>query len=139
MDYSQSFAISASGMNLERTRVEVAALNLANANTVAGPDGQVYRPMRVVARAAFAQAVTQGLGATTPQVQLEPTQQPPRMVYEPGHPMANEQGFVAYAGVDTATEMVTLMSATRAYEANVAAMNAARTMSLKALDIGGNT
>ena len=50
MDYSQAFAISASGMTLERTRVEVASLNLANANTVAGPDGKTYQPLRVVAR-----------------------------------------------------------------------------------------
>lgn len=137
MDYTQAFAISASGMTLERTRVEVAALNLANANTVAGPNGAVYHPLRVVARAGFADAVTQGLNATT--VQIEPTQQEPRMVYEPGHPMANARGFVTYAGVDTASEMVTLMSATRSYEANVAAMNTARSLALKALEIGGNT
>jgi flagellar basal-body rod protein FlgC len=70
-------------------------------------------------------------------VSVEPTDLPPRMVYEPGHPLANEKGFVAYTGVDSATEMVTLMSAMRSYEANVAAMNAARTMALKALEIGG--
>lgn len=137
MDYNQSFAISASGMTIERTRVEVAALNLANANTVAGPDGSVYRPLRVVAQAAFADAVTQGLSGAN--IRVEPTLQPPRMVYEPGHPMANAKGFVTYAGVDAASEMVTLMSATRSYEANVAAMNTARNLSLKALEIGGNT
>lgn len=136
MDYSQAFAISASGMNLERTRVEVAALNLANANTVADPDGNVYRPMRVVARASFAEAVTQGMQAVS--VQVEPTLQPPRMVYEPGHPLANARGYVTYAGVDTATEMVTMMSAMRSYEANVAAMNTTRNLTLKALEIGGN-
>lgn len=137
MDYNQTFAISATGMTIERTRVEVAALNLANANTVAGPDGSVYRPLRVVAKAAFADAVTQGLNGTT--MQIEPTLQPPRMVYEPGHPMANAKGFVTYAGVDAANEMVTLMSAMRSYEANVAAMNTARNLTLKALEIGGNT
>jgi flagellar basal-body rod protein FlgC len=136
MNYTQVFAISAGGMDLERTRMEVAALNLANANTVAGPDGKVYQPLRVVAQAAFSDAVTQGLGTTS--VQIEPTQQPPRMVYEPGHPMANAKGFVAYAGVDAATEMITMMSAMRSYEANVAAMNTARNLSLKALEIGGN-
>jgi len=60
------------------------------------------------------------------------------MVYEPGHPLANERGFVAYANVDSATEMVSMMSATRAYEANVSAMNTARTLALRALDIGSN-
>lgn len=140
MDYSQAFAISASGMTLERTRVEVAALNLANANTVAGADGALYRPLRVVARAAqasFADTVAEGLAAA-PVVSLEPTRQAERMVHEPGHPMADARGFVAYAGVDAATEMVTMMSATRSYEANVAAMNTARSMALKALSIGGN-
>lgn len=138
MDYSKAFAISANGMSLERTRVEVAALNLANANTVAGSDGKVFQPMRVVARAEFAEAVSKGLDAAA-QVNLEATQVQPRMIYEPGHPLANERGFVAYANVDTATEMVTLMSAMRAYEANVAAMNTARNMAVKALEIGGNT
>ncbi|CAM3548062.1 flagellar basal body rod protein FlgC [Paracidovorax anthurii] len=137
MDYSRAFAISASGMTLERTRVEVASLNLANANTVAGPDGKLYQPLRVVARTSFGDAVAQGLEARH-SVSLEPVQQGPRMVYEPGHPMANARGFVAYAGVDTATEMVTLMGAMRSYEANVAAMNTSRNMALKALEIGGN-
>ncbi|EZP49874.1 MULTISPECIES: flagellar basal body rod protein FlgC [Delftia] len=136
MDYSQAFAISASGMTLERTRVEVASLNLANANTVAGTDGKLFQPLRVVARTSFSETVAQGLAAN-PVVSLEPTQQPARMVYEPGHPMADARGFVSYAGVDTATEMVTMMSAMRAYEANVAAMNTARSMAQKALTIGG--
>lgn len=138
MDYSQTFAISAAGMTLERTRVEVASLNLANANTVAGPDGKPYQPLHVVARASFGDTVAQGLGGV-PSASVEPTMQAPRMVYEPGHPMANARGFVAYAGVDAATEMVTLMGAMRAYEANVAAMNTSRNMALKALEIGGNT
>jgi len=151
MDYSDSFAISAAGMSLERTRADVASLNLANANTVQSGEGPQYRPLRVVARAAamaasgspaFADLFDQGVGgrgqAGGPTVvSVEPTDLPPRMVYEPGHPLANDKGFVAYTGVDSATEMVTLMSAMRSYEANVAAMNTARTMALKALEIGG--
>ncbi len=137
MDYSQAFAISASGMTLERTRVEVASLNLANANTVAGPDGKTFQPLRVVARPSFGDTVAQGLAALPAPV-VEPVLQGPRMVYEPGHPLADARGFVAYAGVDTATEMVTMMGAMRAYEANVAAMNTSRNMALKALEIGGN-
>jgi flagellar basal-body rod protein FlgC len=69
---------------------------------------------------------------------IVPANVAPRLVYEPGHPLANERGFVAYAAIDTATEMVSMMSATRAYEANVSAMNTARTLALRALDIGGN-
>jgi flagellar basal-body rod protein FlgC len=149
MDYATTFAISAAGMTLERTRVDVAALNLANANTLQSPSGVPYQPLRVVAQTTgaaptFATAMSQGAAQTLqlpdlPVVTIEPMQVSPRMVYDPGHPLANERGFVAHAGVDTATEMVTMMSATRSYEANVAAMNTARTLALKALEIGGNS
>lgn len=160
MDYAQSFAISAAGMSLERQRVEVASLNLANANTVVGPNGVGYKPLRVVARSnelsisdlaaspagRFDAMVRQGLEMTggaavansLPVVSLETTDSGPRMVYEPGHPYADAKGFVSYAGVDTATEMITLMSAMRAYDANVAAMGMARSLALRALEIGGN-
>ena len=149
MDYQNSFAISAAGMSVERLRVEVSALNLANANTVAEAGGAAFQPLRVVARAgvagglralsaepaSFASLVGEGLSG--PSATVETAQLPPRRVLEPGHPLADAQGFVTYAAVDSTTEMLTLMSATRAYEANVAAMNASRTMALKALDIGG--
>ncbi|MBC3875063.1 flagellar basal body rod protein FlgC [Undibacterium flavidum] len=147
MDYRQSFSVSAVGMSIERARVDVAALNLANANTAQSADGNGFRPMRVVARSLMAPtafstlmneslATGQGVNAA-PQFSMEPINASPRLVYEPGHPMANEKGFVAYPGVDTATETVTMMSAMRAYEANVAALNTSKTMALKALDIGG--
>jgi flagellar basal-body rod protein FlgC len=153
MDFSKTFAISAAGMAVERTRVEVAALNLANANTVQGPEGQSFQPLRVIARsalaggseaspAAFFEQVAQGLGGAElagllPEVLVEPDGAAPRRVLEPGNPLADEKGFVAYPGVDAATEMVNLMAATRAYEANVAAMNSARALALKTLEIGG--
>jgi len=149
MDYTQAFAISSAGMTLERTRVDIAALNLANANTVHAADGSGYRPLRVVAQsgiasAMFGQLVDGGLAAQDvsgmlPIAQVMPSAIPARTSYEPGHPMADSRGLVAYSGVDTATEMVTLMTATRAYEANVAAMNTARSIALKALDIGGRS
>jgi flagellar basal-body rod protein FlgC len=153
MDYMQSFAISAAGMNVERMRVDVAALNLANANTVQGVGGSSYQPLRVLAEAqsqsgvdggSFSALVSQGLESSDiasqagPVARIVPANVAPRLVYEPGHPLANERGFVAYAAIDTATEMVSMMSATRAYEANVSAMNTARTLALRALDIGGN-
>lgn len=156
MDYSRSFAISAAGMAVERTRVEVAALNLANSTTIQGPNGVGYQPMRVLAQpipmaatmqGGFASQVEAGLGdseqsgwnLSLPQVTIEPTGVEPRMVHEPGNPFANAKGFVAYPGVDTATEMVNLMSALRSYEANVVAMNTAKTLALKSLEIGGTS
>ncbi len=155
MDYSRAFTISSAGMAIERMRVDVAALNLANANTVQAADGVTYHPTRVVARAtaapfatgasaaSFAELVDEGLdaaglgGLTLPEAAVERTAAAPRQVYEPGHPFADARGFVSYPGVDPATEMVTLMTALRAYEANVVALNTARTLALKALEIGG--
>lgn len=139
MDYLQSFAVSAAGMEVERTRVEVASLNLANAHAVQAPGLPGFQPLRVVATASggFGAQVEEGLAAAAlPAVTVEPSAAPPRKVHEPGHPLADARGFVAYPGVDPATEMVELMSATRAYEANVAALNTARALALKTLDIG---
>lgn len=141
MDYAAVFAISAGGMGVERTRVEVAAMNLAHANTVHDASGAGYRPLRVIARAmpptAFSRLLeTEGAGFPTPEAMVEPSLAAPRAVHDPGHPLADGRGFVHYPGVDPATEMVSLMSATRAFEANVAAMNTARTLALKTLDIG---
>src|SRR4051812_47978671 len=126
MDYSSTFAVSAAGMALERTRVEVAALNLANAHTTQGPGQIPYTPLQVVAQAAasesFAALIAPGglAGAAAPGFHVEPANVAPRSVHEPGHPFADAKGFVNYPGVDAAAEMVSLMSATRAYEANVA-------------------
>lgn len=143
MDYLRSFAISAAGMDFERTRVEVASRNLANANIVQDPTGMGYQPLRAVAQSVsavkFGRLVDNGMGTALPAVTIEPTGAAPRLAQDPGHPLANAQGFVAYPGVDTAGEMLTMMSATRAYEANVAAMNTARTLALKTLEIGRNT
>lgn len=140
MDYASIFALSAAGMNAERSRVEVAAGNIANAHTAHHPSAAGYRPLRAVARvdgAGFASFLDgEGLAAAAPAVTIEESTATPRLVHEPGHPLANERGFVAYPGVDAATEMVTLMSAMRSYEANVAALNTARTLALKTLEIG---
>lgn len=142
MSYTDIFAVSAAGMNLERTRVDVAALNLANANTVVGgPEGS-YRPLRVVAIAGTPGVSFAGLidaNSASPQFEVRESNTGARRVHEPGHPFADAQGFVSYAGVDSAQEMMTLLTATRAYEANVAAMNSSRTMAMKALDIGGGS
>lgn len=143
MDYRNVFAISAAGMDLERQRVDVATLNLANANTVQAPNSRGYQPMRVVARSLgalpgqFASIVGAGANAAGAAVTVEPLATTPRQSYDPGHPYADEHGFVRYASVDTATEMMTMMSAIRSYEANVAAMNISRQMAVKALEIGG--
>lgn len=140
MGIAQTFAISAAGMDIERLRVDVAALNLANANVALGTDGTGFRPLQVIAQAsnrqpAFASRFEQWIQA--PVVHVEPTLQAPRRVSDPGHPLADANGLVSYPGVDHASQMMTLMTAMRAYEANVAALNFSRAMAAKALDIGG--
>ena len=143
MDYRAIFEVSAAGMTLEKRRLEVATLNLANMHSSAptGVDG--YKPVRLVARPItmdFSRLLLADSGADTPAqpvttvVQAEVS---PRLVRDPGHPHADAQGFVRYPGVDQATEMISAMSALRAYEANVAAAGFARAMAIRALDIGG--
>jgi flagellar basal-body rod protein FlgC len=136
MDYAHTFAISAAGMAVQRTRVEIAALNLANAQTVQPAGGGGFQPLRVLARSGGFGALVAPALPTLPVATVEAASTPPRLVQEPGHPLADAHGFVRYPGVDAAAEMVTLMGATRAYEANVAAMNTARTLALKSLEIG---
>ena len=137
MDYQHCFALSAAGMAVERTRVEVAALNLANAHAAHAPGQAGFEPLRVVAESAtgFAAQVGDALAALPAPV-VEGTGAASRLVHDPGHPLADSRGFVAYPAIDPATEMVTLMEATRAYEANVAALNTARALALKTLEIG---
>jgi len=139
MDYRAAFQISAAGMAAEKLRLDVTALNLANMHAAGTSVDQVYRPQRVVTQTvSFGQQFGALAGAAAGvQTAVVPQNVAPRMVYEPGHPYANAKGMVAYPGVDNVTEMVTMSTALRAYEANVTAMNAARTMAARALDIGG--
>jgi flagellar basal-body rod protein FlgC len=144
MDYSNSFQISAAGMRLEKMRVDVTALNIANMNTSRTSGGQAFQPMKVVARANpgldFSALMANG-GALASQAaplgEIVPTLAAPRVLHDPGHPDADAQGKVSYPGVDHLGEMVNLLSAMRAYEANLVALNASRVMASKALEIGG--
>jgi flagellar basal-body rod protein FlgC len=144
MDISSVFDISAAGMNLQRTRLEVSAINLANADTTRGPDGLPFTPLQVVAHAsvssfdALVQASRDGLPPTglLPVAEVRAAAGPPRQVYDPSHPDANAQGYVSYPDINPVSEMVQLITITRAYEANVRALNAAHSMALKALEIG---
>ena len=135
MDFSALFDISAAGMNFERMRLEVTATNLANAQTT----GTAFRPLRAVATAAMPESFDLSLAAALPRpldVQIVPTSAAPRLVLDPGHPDADARGFVAYPDVSPVSDMVRLVEIGRAYEANVRALGMARTMALKALDIG---
>lgn len=142
MDYSAAIQISASGMALEKLRLDVAAANIANMNVAAASPAQAYQPLRVLARSnglSFSTQFGQWQQALAGGVQAElvPQTLAPRMVSDPGHPYADGKGMVAYPAVDQTAEMVNLTTALRAYEANVAAMSAARTMAARSLEIGG--
>lgn len=143
MDYRTVFEVSAAGMDFEKKRLEIAALNLANMHTTSAPGTAGFKPMRAVAaplsldfaRLLDGDAVARpAMSRTVATVFVDSA---PRLVHEPGHPHADEKGVVRYPGVDQAREMLTAMTALRAYEANVAAASMARAMAARALEIGG--
>ena len=141
MDYFKAIEISAAGMEAQQARVEAATLNLANMNTSASPATGGYRPVTAVIYSvptSFSQAL--GIGSRPlqiPRATVVPQNGAvPRTVYEPGHPNADANGMVSYPGVNHTQEMMTVMTALRAYEANLAALQATKTLAAKALEIG---
>lgn len=145
MDYTTAFAISASGMQVEKLRLDVIALNLANVDSVATRDGELYQPRRLVAEARRTQSFAVQIGDAMRRISLptgvdvrdvSPLDLAPRRVYDPSHPMADAEGFVSYPDINPVSEMLQLVEATRAYEANVRTLNAAKTMALRAIEIG---
>ena len=140
--------VSATGLTAERLRMDVTAENLANAQTTRGADGQPYRRKEVVLSevqsggfgAQLAKAVGAGSASGSQPGGVEVAgitqdQTPGKLVYDPGHPDADAKGYVRMPNVDTVAEMVDLISASRAYEANVTAMNSAKQMFSKTLDL----
>jgi flagellar basal-body rod protein FlgC len=139
--------ISASALTAQRLRMNVTAENLANAETTKGANGQPYRRKEVVLASAPGQssfgsqlnaAMGGGSGAAPGGVQvaaITEDQTNGKLVYDPSNPDANTQGYVRMPNVDTVTEMVDLIDAQRAYEANVTAMNASKQMFSKTLEL----
>ena len=135
---SGAISASASALNAERIRVEVAVSNLANAESTRGPNGEPYRRREVVLESAgtqaFAGALGQAMGVRVAAVVEDPS--PFKQLYDPAHPDAGEDGIVRMPNVNTNEEVVDLLSASRAYQANLAAVNIIRDMVQKALDLG---
>jgi flagellar basal-body rod protein FlgC len=134
--------ISASALTAERLRMDVVAENLANAQTTRGADGQPYRRKEVILQeragsfgASLSAAMNRGQGAGVEVAGIAEDQTPLKRVYDPGHPDADAEGYVAMPNVDTVTEMVDLIGAQRAYEANVTAMQAAKQMFGRTLEL----
>jgi flagellar basal-body rod protein FlgC len=146
MGLFDSLEISGSALSAERLRMDVTAENLANANTTRGADGGAYRRKVVVLEQqagggstfgnTLAAEMRRGEKPTGVQVAaIAEDTTPNRRVYDPGHPDADRQGYVEMPNVDSVSEMVDLISASRAYEANVTAMQAAKTLFNKTLEL----
>lgn len=140
MSLFHSFDVSASGLTAQRLRMDAIANNLANVNTTRTERGGPYRrQMPIFASRYLAEAMReQGgfRGAGVRVLGIVEDSDPPRLVYDPAHPDANAEGYVEMPNVNVVTEMVDMIGASRAYEANIAALNAFKGMATKALEIG---
>ncbi len=130
-----------SALNAERIRMDVVSQNIANSNTSRGPNGQPYVRQRVVFESvlrdemnAAAPPGTQPAEVVVPRIESDT--RPPRLVYQPGHPHADANGMVSLPNINMYEEMVDLMSASRAYEANLSVVKTARSMAQQTLGIG---
>jgi flagellar basal-body rod protein FlgC len=129
---------SASALSAERTRIEVAVSNLANAESTRGADGQPYRRRDVVLATdhSFEQALGEAGAVGVKVAAIVEDRAPFQRRYDPSHPDADAQGFVAMPNVNTPEEMVNMMSASRAYQANLTAIGLIRELVQKALELG---
>ena len=127
------FSVAGSAMTAQSQRMNVTASNLANAESVAGPDGMPYRAKQVVFE--LAPSGQQDLGGVqVARVVDDPS--PPKLVFDPKNPHANADGYVAMSNVNVVEEMTNMISASRSYQANVEVLNTAKTLMLKTLTVG---
>jgi len=128
------FHVSGSAVSAQTQRLNVVASNLANADTVAGPDGSPYKARHVVF-----QTLMMGETGTNAGVQVSNVvedQTPARKVLQPHHPQADAEGYVTYSNVNPIDEMVNMISASRSYQNNVEVMNTAKSLLSKTLQMG---
>ncbi len=127
------FNVAGSGMAAQSQRLNVVASNLANADSTTSANGQPYRAKQVV----FAATPMGGSDVAGVRVaEVAEDTSPMKLIYDPKHPMANEQGYVTMPNVNVVDEMVNMISASRAYQNNVDVLNASKTLLLKTLSIG---
>lgn len=127
------FGVSGSAISAQSQRLNVVASNLANADAVAGPDGQAYKGRQVVFQTApMGAEASAGVRVSA----VKESNEPGRKIHNPGHPSADAQGYVTYSNVNPVEEMVNMISASRSYQNNVEVMNTAKTLLLKTLQMG---
>lgn len=142
MDFFSAMDISASALTAERTRMNLISSNLANVNSTRTAEGGPYRRKDAVFAAtpppgSFGAALGRAAEARRVEVtQIVDDPNPPRLQYEPTHPDADPAGYVAYPNINVVEEMADMISASRSYEANVTAAQAAKSMALKTLELG---
>ncbi|OGG99794.1 MAG: flagellar basal body rod protein FlgC [Candidatus Lambdaproteobacteria bacterium RIFOXYD1_FULL_56_27] len=146
MSLFDAMEISSSGLSAQRTRMKVISSNIANVNTTRTPGGGPYRRKEVIfgalpqAKSFMEELRTQEKDQGAREVKVlgvVEDSRPPKMKYDPSHPDANEEGYVALPNVDIVEEMTNLMVSKRSYEANLAAINATKNLIAKSLEIGG--
>jgi flagellar basal-body rod protein FlgC len=132
--------ISATGLAAQRARMDIVAENLANTETTRTAAGGPYRRKLVVlgaeSPADFAQSLETAQLSAVKVVEVVESEEPTRLVHHPWHPDANREGYVAFPNVNPVMEMMDLLAATRAYEANITVVQASKSMTNKALEIG---
>jgi flagellar basal-body rod protein FlgC len=144
MNFFDSLRIGASGLTTQRFRMGLISSNMANANTTRTAEGGPYkRKDAIVAATPLEKSFEQELDSQMDEKMSEvsvigvaTSDRAPIVKYDPGHPDANEAGYVAYPNVNLVEEMVNMMSAARSYEANVTAISTTKNMAMKALEIG---
>ncbi|CAK7020328.1 flagellar basal body rod protein FlgC [Tissierella carlieri] len=144
MSIFNSINVSATALTAEKTRIDIIAKNMANASTTRSTGGMPYRRQMVVFEENKSTPFSEYLSRQTNKFEgkgvkiskIVEDESPFKLVYEPGHPDADENGYVKMPNVDTIKEMVDLISAQRSYDANITAMNASKSMLMKALEIG---
>ncbi|MBF0312323.1 MAG: flagellar basal body rod protein FlgC [Oligoflexia bacterium] len=144
MDFLTSLRVSASGLSANRKRLAAISSNIANAQTTRTAEGGPYRKKEVVfgsepARQSFSEILDGQMEEDVQEVhatEVISSNKPPILKYEPGHPDANEDGYVAYPDINMMEEMANMVAASRSYEANITALNTSKSMANKALEIG---
>ena len=127
------FSVSGSAVSAQAQRLNVVASNLANADAVAGPDGQAYKARQVVFETV---PMDSQANAGVKVSSITESDAPQRKVYNPTHPSADADGYVTESNVNPVEEMVNMISASRSYQNNIEVMNTAKTLLLKTLQMG---
>lgn len=135
MKLLSALRIAGSGLMAQRVRLNISSMNLANAHVTRTVEGGPYRAKDVVLAAIPLEDEGEAKLYEVKVVKIVDDPSPFKEVYDPSHPDADERGMVKYPNVDVLTEMVELLSAGRAYEANLTVMNITKTLALKTLDI----